>query len=179
MISTQKKWLHTFRCTILLSGYKKNHSCSRGLSCHGLTCACVRAIWEFPSPTRTPSLWPCYLKWMTCLWFPERQAGACKDMTNIYSVKLLCKAARPWLICNMPTELWTSSGATHISWPRSCAFLLPRRSRSERLLFSWLDGPSHYSSKQRSLSFYRRVGRKGGIWIRAPGQNVVITQRRK
>lgn len=151
----------TIHCTVSLSAYKKDHSCGRDVSCHGLTFACARAIWEFPSPTRTLSSWlRGYLKWVTCLWFPGRQAGACRDMTNTYTYYSSVKAARPWLICNMPTELWTSR-ATHISWPRSCAFLLPQRSRSERLLFGWLDGPSHYGSKQRSLSFYRCVGRKG------------------
>lgn len=172
--------LPTFHWTVPLSAYTKNHSCSRDVSCHGLTCECARAIWEFPSFTRTLSSWlRCYLKWTTCLRFPERQAGACRDMTNIYSADSSVKAASPWLICNMPTELWTSS-ATHISWPRSCAFLLPRRSRSERLLFGWLDGPSHSGSKQRSLSFFRCVGRKGGmVWIRVPEQSAVIIHRRK
>lgn len=147
---------------------------------YGLTCACARAIWEFPSPTRTPSSWlRCYFKWMTCRWFPERRAGACRDMTNTYSADSSVKAARPWLICNMPTELWTSS-ATHISWPRSCAFLLPRRSRSETLLFGWLDGPSHYSSKWRSLSFYRSVRHEGGmVWIRVPQHSAGTIHRRK
>lgn len=97
--------LLTFHCTILLSGYKKNPSCSRGLSCHGLTCTCVRAIWEFPSPMRTSSSWPCYLEWMTCVWFPGRQAGACKDMTNIYRVQPLCKARPP--LTNLQHADWT------------------------------------------------------------------------
>ena len=66
-------------------------------------------------------------EWVVCLSCHVRRKKTSRNLLR-RDQRLLCrpfcKTTRPLLICSEQTELWTS-GATRISWPRSCAFLLP------------------------------------------------------